>query len=256
MAEAFLDHGAKVALVDIDTENLEAAVARLQRKGGHVIGRRLDVTDQAAWHQVVEDVKAMLGPVEILCNNAGVAGRGALETLKPSVWNRFVEINLNAVFYGMQACIGQMKEAGGGHIVNTSSMAGLMAGSPNMGAYAATKHAVVAVSEVMRAEFASAGIGVSVLCPGPVKTSLWRTSRAAMELPPVDTPPPENMTGSAAPYGLEPYRVGLRVIKAIIDGEFYVVTAPELGGIVEKRLGAVQQAIDYAREMEPMLRPT
>ena len=118
------------------------------------------------------------------------------EDIGPELWDRVIAINLAGVYNGVHYFLAGMQAAGGGHIVNSSSMAGLL-GVPMGGPYAASKFAIVGLSESLRAELVDSAIGVSVLCPGSVRTRLWRTSRAVRGLPDVDVPPPELKGGSA-----------------------------------------------------------
>lgn len=255
MARAFGEAGMKIAMVDIDEAVLAASAAELEKLGITVLPIKLDVSDYAAWTDVAAQVLDKLGPIRVLCNNAGVGANGMpIATLDPAVWNRFMAINLDGVFYGTHACLPQMKAAGGGHIINTASMAGVLPGTPGVGAYGVTKHGVVCLSEVLRAELAADSIGVSVLLPGSVRTALWRTSRSAQGRPDIDTPPPENLRGSANPDGLDPYRVGQYTLKAMEEGEFYIITAPELRPVVSRRFQGVEQAFDNAEKAEPYLK--
>jgi short-subunit dehydrogenase len=141
-----------------------------------------------------------------------------------------------------------MHTAGSGHIVNTSSAAGL-GGVPKAGPYCATKFAIIGVSESLRAELAESGIGVSVLCPGSVRTRLWRTSRALRGLPDIDTPPPELLVGgSADPNGMDPYEVGQRVVAAVVANEPYIMTHPALRAFVAQRHDALLRGFERAAE--------
>jgi short-subunit dehydrogenase len=108
------------------------------------------------------------------------------------------------------------------------------------------------LSESLRAELADSGIGVSVLCPGSVRTRLWRTSRAIRGLPDIDAPPPELLVGgSADPNGMDPDEVGLRVIAAVLADEPYIMTHPELRAFASLRHDALLQAFDQAAAFRP-----
>ena len=255
MARAFAEAGLKIAMVDIDAKALSAAATDLTASGAQVLALPLDVTDYPGWTAAADTVEAALGPVQILCNNAGVGAMGlTLDVLTPEVWNKFVSINLNGVFYGIHCLVPRMRAAGDGHIVNTASMAGLMSGHAGIAPYATTKHAVVGLSETLRAELAPQGIGVSVLCPAAVRTQLWRTSRRVRDLPDIEIPPPEYRLGSASPDGLDPYRVGLRVLEAIRANELYILTHPETRNWVVPRFAAIMAAYDTAEAALPTLR--
>jgi NAD(P)-dependent dehydrogenase (short-subunit alcohol dehydrogenase family) len=247
MAHAFAGAGMKVAMADIDAEGLETAAADLRASGASVLALPLDVTDRPGWASAADRAEADLGPVQLLCNNAGVSALGMkIETIEPSLWDKVVDINLGSVFNGVHTFAARLRAAGGGHVVNTASLAGLSATASGIGAYAATKFAVVGLSEVLRAELAPDGIGVSVLCPGPVRSRLWRTSRHIRGLPDTDVPPPESLLGSASPDGLDPFVLGRRVLDAVQANEFYVITHAEPRAGVVLRHEQIMAAFDRA----------
>jgi NAD(P)-dependent dehydrogenase (short-subunit alcohol dehydrogenase family) len=258
MARAFAGAGMKIAMADVDVEALKQAASDVEECGATVLAVPLDVGDWPGWTLAAKKVEAALGPVQLLCSNAGVTTLGSkIEAISPSLWNKVVDINLNGVFYGVHSFLDQMKAAGSGHIVNTASFAGIYGSVPGLSAYVATKFAVVGLSEALQEELASHGIGVSVVCPGSVRTRLWRTSRRVRGLPDTDVPPPEAMLGgSAAPDGLDPFDVGLRVVDAVRAGEFYVITHPELRPAIVHRHEKLMGAFDRAEAEHAVLRRT
>jgi NAD(P)-dependent dehydrogenase (short-subunit alcohol dehydrogenase family) len=254
IARACADNGMKVALCDIDEPVLEQSAAALAEAGADVLALTLDVTDREGWARAAEEVPAAMGPVQLLVNNAGVSTAGMrFDEIRPELWDRVISINLTSVYNGVDVFLGGMRSAGGGHIVNTASMAGLvgypglaLAGYPGLAPYCTTKAGVIALSEALRHELAEAGIGVSVLCPGSVRSRLWRTSRVVRGLPDVDTPPPGLRSGSIDPNGLDPYDVGCRVVAAVLADELYVITHPELRESVARHYEDVLGAFDRA----------
>lgn len=208
----------------------------------------LDVTDRAARAQVVDSAEAGLGDVRVLCNNAGISALGVnVDSMSAVFWDQVININLNGVFNGTNCLVGRMKARGrGGHIVNTASVAALGLVSPGSAAYAASKCAVLGFSEVLRQELALFGIGVTALCPGPVKSQLWRTSRRLRGLPELDAPPPESLRGSAAPDALDPLLVGRWVLDAIRDNTFLLITHPEFRSKIAERNALLMRASDTA----------
>jgi NAD(P)-dependent dehydrogenase (short-subunit alcohol dehydrogenase family) len=132
---------------------------------------RLDVTDAAAVHDVVADVKAGHGRLDFMFNNAGIAVGGRAEEFTLEHWDRTIDVNLRGVVHGVHAAYPIMVKQGFGHIVNTASLAGLTP-APLMAPYTATKHAVVGLSLALRAEAAARGVKVSVVCPGFTDTPL------------------------------------------------------------------------------------
>ena len=232
IARALAREGVRVAIGDIDAARTEAAVAELRHSGARACGVALDVAEAGSWAEAVMATERLLGPVDILCNNAGV-GAGRAETLDVPArdWDWVLRINLGGVFLGTQAFGPGMRARRSGHIVNTASILGLF---PKAGhsAYVASKFAVVGLSEAMRIELALHGVGVSVLCPGFVETPLRETSRTrrpsgeGVEDP---TPPRPSALAAAA--------VGPFVVEAIRADRLYVFTHGEYRGAVEDRMG-------------------
>jgi len=150
MARAFAEAGMKVAITDIDVKTLHEAAADLRKSGAKILALPLDVTDLVSWKASAKTVEAALGPVQVLCNNAGVSTLGMkFDEISPEVWNKVISINLTGVYNGMRCFLEGMRAAGGGHIVNTSSMGGML-GVPNLSPYVATKFAVVGLGDVRR----------------------------------------------------------------------------------------------------------
>jgi NAD(P)-dependent dehydrogenase (short-subunit alcohol dehydrogenase family) len=243
IARACARTGMKVVISDIDETTLEQAASGLKGSGAEVLAVPLDVTDREGWARAARDVPALMGPVQLLVNNAGVSTNGMLfEEIGPQLWDRVVSINLTSVYNGVHYFLDGMRAAGGGHIVNTSSMGGLV-GFPGLSPYAATKFGVVGLSESLRAELAEHGIGVSVLCPGGVRSRLWRTSRAVRGLPDTDIPPDDN-SGQSATAAMLPDEVGQRVLDAVIGDEPYIITHPEMRSIVTQRHEQLMHGFD------------
>jgi short-subunit dehydrogenase len=148
------------------------------------------------------------------------------------------------VYNGVHFFLGAMRDAGDGHIVNTSSVGGLL-GIPQLVPYCATKFAIAGLSEALRAELAGTGVGVSVLCPGSVRTRLWRTSRAVRGLPDVDVPPAD-ISGQSARVGMDADEVGRRVLDAVAANEFYIITHPAVRGAIVERHEHLLRGFDRA----------
>lgn len=186
-----------------------------------------------------------MGTVQLLVNNAGVSTFGMrFEEIGPELWARVVTINPTGMCDGVHYFLEGMLAAGGVHIVNTSSMAGLVCG-PLLAPYAATEFGVVGLSEVLRPELAESGIGVGVLCPGGVRTRLWRTSRAARGLPDTDTPP-DDVSARSATAAMAGDEVGRRVLEAVVADEPYIVTHPDFRGAVADRHQRLLRSLDRA----------
>lgn len=176
IARTFARAGTKLALADLDSDGLARAKAELQEIT-QVETYRLDVRDRDAYAATADAAEAALGPVSLLFNNAGVIVAETPGKLTYDLWDFAIGINLHGVINGIQTFVPQMLRSGqGGHIVNTSSGAGLVATGSGV-LYCTAKFAVVGMSESLNLELASAGIGVSVLCPGPVATNVIHRSQ-------------------------------------------------------------------------------
>lgn len=251
MARAFAQAGMRIAMADIDAAELEKSVAELAATGAEVHAVPLDVTDWKQYEATARRVAEEFGTVQLLCNNAGVSGMGyTVDNTPPELWNQIVNINLNGVYYGVHAFLPQMRAAGGGHIVNTASFAGLF-GSGGMTPYVATKFAVVGLSENLRTDLEGDGIGVSVLCPGAVQTRLWRTSRRVWGLPDLEIPPPNTI--SASPDATDPFKLGLRVVEAVRLNEMYIIPHPYLRPAIELRHARLMEGFDRGDATQDML---
>jgi len=259
MAQAFAAAGIKVGIADIDETALERALKTLRAQGGTVLGIRLDVTDAASWQAAATRVEAELGPVDILCNNAGVQqGRMSfdkhleLKDVPPELWKLLFDINVTGIFLGMRTFTPGMIERGrGGHVVNTASMAGFLA-PPGLAVYAATKFAAVGLSESAAAELAPHGIGLSILCPGGVQSNLVETTAALRaKLVPTSGGPAEALLTQKLPHvpKMDPRNVGEMVLRAIRNDELYVFTHPEYRPLVEERFATAIDA--FADSAEP-----
>jgi NAD(P)-dependent dehydrogenase (short-subunit alcohol dehydrogenase family) len=178
IARALASAGARIALADLDEAGLEAAKRELSAttKTETVV---LDVRDREGFARAADDMEARLGPISLLFNNAGVAGAAPAARMDYATWDWGIGINLGGVINGIQTFLPRMvANSRGGHIVNTASGAGLVPTTAGV-LYTTAKYAVVGMSEALRRELASSGIGVSVLCPGPVATDIVRRSRAS-----------------------------------------------------------------------------
>jgi NAD(P)-dependent dehydrogenase (short-subunit alcohol dehydrogenase family) len=167
-AAALAARGAKVAIADLDGD---LAMQTAQRIGNGATGSPVDVTDHEAYRMFLDDVEHDLGPIDVLINNAGIMPVTLIHDESDESIARQIAINLHAVIFGTREAIRRMRPRGRGHIVNMSSLAGVLP-VPGVATYCATKHGVVAYSEVARAELAGTGVEVSCVMPGIVKTEL------------------------------------------------------------------------------------
>jgi NAD(P)-dependent dehydrogenase (short-subunit alcohol dehydrogenase family) len=248
MAKAFAAAGMKVAIADVEDGPLQAAVDTLKEHNADVIGIRLDVRDRAAMEAAAKQVTETFGNVHLLCNNAGVGAGGPLHETTYGDWDWTLGVNVDGVVNGLQAFLPAMAAHGeGGHVVNTASMAGI-AGFGGMGPYNASKFAVVGMSEALAQDVAEKGIGVSVLCPGFVRTNIFESERNRPE----DMPGRE-VTGlteeerqafldQALKDALEPDDVAEMVLEAVRGGKFWIFTHPEYRELVRMKMQSMVDA--------------
>ena len=253
MAQAFLNEGMNVAIADVDDDALAAAQGSLAGSNAKVLALKLDVTDRARFAEVADEVEAALGPIHVVCNNAGVYRGGSMDAVTYEDWDWVMGVNVGGVINGVQTFVNRIKRHGqGGHIVNTSSMAGVTT-SPGLGVYNTSKFAVVGLSESLRADLADQGIGVSVLCPGMVQTRILESERtrpedfAVQDAQANDAAQNHNATMQLAMNtGIAPSEVADQVVKSIKNNDLYIFPHPELKEQVEMRsadlLGAFGQA--------------
>lgn len=171
LGKALAARGSQVVLADRQINLAEDAANRLQEGGARVSAAGLDVRDFAAFERLIQQTLEQHGRLDYLFNNAGIGIAGDVQLHELQDWYEMLDVNLRGVIHGIQAVYSSMVDQGFGHIVNTASMAGLMP-TPGVTAYAATKHAVVGLSESLRIEGAAAGVRVSVLCPGVIDTPI------------------------------------------------------------------------------------
>jgi NAD(P)-dependent dehydrogenase (short-subunit alcohol dehydrogenase family) len=254
LGQAFAEAGMNVMLADIEQDALTAAVERLRDFGPRVRGLICDVTDPASVDQSANKTFETFGNVHVLCNNAGVAGGSGIDDISLDTWRWVIDVNLMGVVYGIRSFLPRIRAHGeGGHIVNTASMAGLESGL-GFSPYATSKFAVVAMSEGLARQVNSLGIGVTVLCPGFVRTHISGSARNRPErYGPAPALDPMSHGGKLAAEsarlqqsGLDPSDVAKRTLKAIREDELYVFTHPEMREDVKKRFAAIEAAMDMA----------
>ena len=171
-AKVFAEAGARVVIADIREDHLEQAMSFFGRTDAQVHPILLDVTDRAAFVEAADETERVFGPVQLLFNTAGVSIFGPLEKSTYDDYDWQMGVNFGGVVNGIQTFVPRMIEYGkGGHIVNTSSVGGIIAAGP-AGVYTASKFAVRGLSEALRSELAKYDIGVSVLCPANVNTNI------------------------------------------------------------------------------------
>ena len=240
IVDAMVRRGLRVTIADIDAETLGKVVAE---RGDKVRGAVLDTRDREGWQRAKAGAEAAFGPVDVLVNNAGIAPNGReFADMEPESFDRILAINLTGIANGVFAFAADMRARGKGHIVNTSSQAGLTASVPGVGAYAVAKFGVTALSEGLRQEMAPHGVGVTVLCPGYVSTNLAEnTVKVGGEIRQYSAAMPES--------DVTPRDVGEMVASAIANDEAVVVTHKHVWRSMEPRLAAIRAACDLRDSM-------
>jgi NAD(P)-dependent dehydrogenase (short-subunit alcohol dehydrogenase family) len=231
MAKVFLNNRMKVIVADILEDRLAAAAGELLPYGPNFHLVRVDVSDRQSMADAAEEAERVFGKVHILCNNAGVSGSVPMDVASYEDWDWVLGVNLGGVVNGMVSFLPKLKAHGeGGHIVNTSSMAGMIPLPGTGGLYATSKFAVRGLSDSLRLRLGRFNIGVSVLCPGLTRTRIVESQAArpahlaskepAKPRRPTDAP-------SASNSGMDPVEVGERVLQGIRRNDAYILTHGE-----------------------------
>ena len=248
LARRFASEGARVVIGDVEAAALERAVSELRASGASVEGVVTDVSDPAQMQALGDAAVAAFGGVHVFCNNAGVGGGGLSWEMPLSTWEWVIGVNLWGVIHGVRTFVPLLMQQSEAYIVNTASVAGLVA-APFMGPYNASKHAVVAISETLHHELAMSApqVKVSVLCPGWVNTKIADSARNR----------PEHLNEGAAPdadaaallrgfleQGMAPDDVAAKVLDAMREERFWILTHDEEGDFwvdgVNRRLRSLE----------------
>ena len=248
LAEALGRQGMQVMIAGINEKNLDAALERLLDH--HISADRVqcDVANRSSVQAAALKTIEVFGKVHVVCNNAGVGTGGPIGDVATKDWEWVISVNLMGVVHGTEIFAPLLAQHGeGGHIVNVSSMAGLIA-IPTNEPYCATKFAVVVMSEGWRLQLAAKGIGISVLCPGFVRTNIGDSERNRPAQDRNERRDPEMlaMMKKLLDEGMDPAMLAARVIEAIRDDELYIFTHPELKQMLEGRFQAILAAMDKA----------
>lgn len=252
MAERFARAGMHVMLADVEAPALDQAVEAVTAaatQGAEAAGFQCDVTDEASVDALAAEAIARFGRVNVVCNNAGVAGStnpGGLDEISLPDWKWVLEVNLWGVIHGHKAFLPHLLEHGDGHLVNTASMAGHL---PGHSAYSASKWAVVAISEGLFHQLNQMGssVGVSCLCPGWVNTRILQSERNRPEWAApsaLGEPSPEAEARRAfiqdqLASGRSPAEVADLVHDAVVGDRFWVFTDQTMVAMLQPRFDAV-----------------
>lgn len=257
LANEFGQLGMKIVIADIDVKQLEQARDQLIAANIDALACELDVTEYSQWEKVVAEAEAHFGAVNMVVNNAGVGGvPGSIEQTNLDTWKWVADVNMMGVLYGTTAATPAIKRAGnGGWIINVASMAG-MGGVPYSSAYAATKAAVVSMSESWAIELKSHNIHVSVLCPAFVKTRIHESLRNLQNKYKSDKPVGEpkhlkagfEKVSAMVESGIPAELLAKRVVEAIEHKQLYIFTHPNYRDSIGLRSKALDNAFADAQE--------
>ncbi|MDE0066912.1 MAG: SDR family NAD(P)-dependent oxidoreductase [Acidimicrobiaceae bacterium] len=258
VALALAAESMKVVVADIEQPPLDSTVVEIERAGGVAAGVLCDVSEWESVDALRAQCESLFGPADVVMNNAGVAGGGSISMLDLRAWEWTLAVNLWGVIHGVKAFLPAMIERGSGHVTNTASIAGHLT-STGMGAYNASKHAVVAFSETLQQEMleGGTGVGVTCLCPGFVATNIINSERNRQEryLEPGSGLGPDvggdldgtrlGDAGSAIAdlYAaqMEPARVAERVVAAIRANQFWLFTDDLADGMIRERHADIER---------------
>ncbi|MGI9148357.1 MAG: SDR family oxidoreductase [Chloroflexota bacterium] len=244
-ALALAREGADVALADVNDARLAQVSAEITALGRRVLAVHCDVSRDQDVERLASEAEAKLGPVGLLMNNAGVVLRGALEHLEIADWQWCLGINVLGVIRGIRAFLPGMLERRHGYIVNTGSMAGMVALTGEGAPYIASKFAVVGLTEALALYARPFGVGVSLLCPGGVNTNLAETGRSVGMTP--ERERSETLMAQAVQGGeeLQPEQVGDLVVEAVRSEQFLIMPDQLHADLVRRRAQDLNEFLKF-----------
>jgi NAD(P)-dependent dehydrogenase (short-subunit alcohol dehydrogenase family) len=244
MARTFLKAGMKVVMADVRQDHLDEAAAVLKGSNLPYHFVRLDVTDREAFAAAADEAERVFGKIHVVCNNAGVGGNAPMDEAEYEDWDWVLGVNLGGVVNGVKTMVPRIKKHGeGGHIVNTSSMAGIIPLTTQGGIYAASKFAVRGLTDSLRLSLGKYNIGVSVLCPGLVHTNIMDAEKSRPEHLKTEAkhPPRHLSSASSAIAGMDPLEMGERILRGIRGNAPYILTH---GEFKDEVAGLFQDVLD------------
>lgn len=258
VALALAAESMKVVVADIEQPPLDSTVAEIEMAGGVASGVVCDVSEWESVDRLRARCESAFGPADVVMNNAGVAGGGSISMLDLKAWEWTLAVNLWGVIHGVKAFLPAMIERGSGHVINTASIAGHLT-STGMGAYNASKHAVVAFSETLQQEMleGDTGVGVTCLCPGFVATNIINSERNRQERyldpgPDLGSDMGDSLDGTqlgdagsaiADLYAaqMDPAKVAGQVVAAIRANQFWLFTDDLADGMIRERHADIER---------------
>ncbi len=243
-ALALARRGADIVLADINDERLSSTADEVRRLGGRVLSVHCDVSRQDDVAQLADYAEHAMGPVGVVMNNAGVVLRGALEDISVSDWQWCFGINVFGVIHGIHAFLPRLIARGHGWIVNTGSVSGLVALTGEGAPYVASKFAVVGLTESLALYCRPRGVGVTLLCPGGVRTNLAESSRTVGMTPEREVSETRMAQTVQGGTELEPEDVGELVARAVEDEVFLILPDEIHADLVRRRAADLNAFLD------------
>jgi NAD(P)-dependent dehydrogenase (short-subunit alcohol dehydrogenase family) len=250
IATALAEAGANVVMADIRKDAVEQAAHSLSGTNKRVMPLRIDVTQEQSVLDTLDEAERNFGKLHIACNNAGVPMHGTrLIDVSPEDWEFVIGVNIWGIIHGIRHFVPAiLKHGEEGHIVNTASVAGFQnRRGTDQGPYSMSKYAVVSLSEALDHELDGTNIGVSVLCPGPINTNIARGARNRpdhMGGPQIRTGQETALGERLASTGLDPKRVGERVVDAIRTKTFYAFVSAVPADVIKARHRRIEDALN------------
>ncbi|MCP5044825.1 MAG: SDR family NAD(P)-dependent oxidoreductase [bacterium] len=247
MVLAFAQAGMDVVIADIDEASAQGVAKEVEALGQRCLAERVDLIERDQVEGLAEKVWSEFGGAHLLCNNAGVTTFGLMcDAIPDRDWDWVLAVNLHGVVHGLQAFVPRMKELPGEkHVVNTASIAGIAPAS-FVAPYAATKHAVVGLSETLREEGAAHGISCSALCPNAVDTGIVDSDRNRQADFGGPTGAGHPLVSEFVARGLAPEHVGAMVRQAVIDDLPFIFTHADTRALVDTRYQRMQESFAWA----------
>lgn len=242
LALALAREGARIVVADVDEADAGETVRLAGAAGAEALAVRTDVADRGQVDALADRVYERFGAAHVLCNNAGVVVHGGLEAATWEDWQWVIGVNLWGVIHGLLSFVPRMVAGGqGGHVVNTASMAGLIA-SQGLGVYNTTKYAVVGLSETLAKDLRPHGIGVTVVCPMGVATRIRQAGRNRPAALRRAARAPREGEITLIGRTLEPEEVAAQTLAAMRAGELYVITHEEALEPLRRRFRRLEDA--------------
>lgn len=250
IATALAEAGANVVMADIQKDAVEQAAHGLSGTNKRVMATRIDVTQAESVLAALAEAERAFGKLHIACNNAGVPMHGTkLIDVPPADWAFVIGVNIWGIIHGIRHFVPAiLKHGEEGHIVNTASVAGFQnRRGTNQGPYSMSKYAALSMTEALEHELEGTNIGVSVLCPGPIATNIARGARNRPDHlggPQVRENDEAVLAERLATSGLDPKKVGERVVDAIRTKTFYAFVSAVPADVIKARHRRIEEALN------------